>query len=263
MVNARNGGRLRGHARPGFTLVEACVVLGIIGFCLALALPALARSGDAATRASCAANLRQWGSALRVYASDNAEAFPYNGGPRPARGITGHGMGYWWNTSVVRDFVHEYLDFEMTPDSLATYENITNCPTGGWQDTNPPAALYEQVGLGYVYLPSRTESALTIHTPEGWLTKTRFHGEYADAPVMVDYNQQNTTGDGEPQWTAGGVQPLSAHAGPDGRPLGSNFLFEDVSVRWYDREEIEVGAEAWGDWVAYWKISIPASIDRD
>jgi prepilin-type N-terminal cleavage/methylation domain-containing protein/prepilin-type processing-associated H-X9-DG protein len=72
--------------KPGFTLVELLVVIGIIAVLVGLLLPALNRAREQARRTQCLSNLRQIATAFFMYTNENKGWFP-------APGVFGGGLG--------------------------------------------------------------------------------------------------------------------------------------------------------------------------
>jgi hypothetical protein len=72
--------------KPGFSLIELLVVIATVVLLIAVLLPALSQARHHARRTACAANLRQTGVAIHLYAQDFDDSIPFGPQGRPVTG---------------------------------------------------------------------------------------------------------------------------------------------------------------------------------
>jgi len=108
--------------RPGFTLVELLVVIGIIAMLISILLPVLSKAREQANATKCASNMRTIGQAMALYAVD------YKGLIVPAT---------IYNTTTA-------YAFETWDGALKPYLNRRRA---GFEDNNPSGTDYIEIPI--------------------------------------------------------------------------------------------------------------------
>lgn len=111
----------------GFTLVELLVVIGIIALLIAILLPVIRKTREAANTTKCASNLRQVAYAIIGYANDNRGRLP------PSRINAGDKIypdGFFWSNALVRGNYAPSVAGVDAGGSPLGGDSMFRCPSG-------------------------------------------------------------------------------------------------------------------------------------
>ena len=131
------------RARRAFTLIELLVVIAIIAILAAILFPVFAQARDAARKATCQSNMKQFGTAFELYATDY-DGFLPNPGGRSISGIPNGNAWYSasWQNGQVTDSgqgIYPYLKQRGNASN-----NVWSCPNA------IPGASGFNVGQNYI-----------------------------------------------------------------------------------------------------------------
>jgi prepilin-type N-terminal cleavage/methylation domain-containing protein len=239
----------------GFTLVELLVVVGIIALLVSFLLPALSKAREAANRAACGTQLRQYAIALQMYINDNKGWLP--SGSR-AQGDLGSDYVNWQQFAYPFRPASEWVNFSF-PDlwnrGYIGSRKIALCPAfdGGigipsvynywysWVNSTVPIEFGGSGGrMTYLYLNfsiveflyynvypnSGINNQYSLRLNSRWNYAGR---QYSTQTVALMQDTVAYPYLEPPQ--IGYVPPYTAH-GTNMKQQGGNILKGDWSVRW-------------------------------
>jgi len=259
-----------GAARTGFTLIELLVVIAIIAILAAMLLPALSKAKAKAIRIQCTGNLKQWGLAVNLYASDNQDRFADLTYPTGSGAHDLSWMPFAFNTGFYPSYLYNNKFGSVGKER--SKNDVIYCPDDSWHRYAEQQPGYSGNLVGYFYLPGRDNSTVGGCGPVSlggnydssglgeWLYRKKLGGQYRLAPIMSDRIQKYGT-----TWTdPGSGTVLSVHRGAGNVPAGGNFLYEDGRVTWKNFNNsspaatIDVGISG-GGWSCYFR---PAELTK-
>jgi prepilin-type N-terminal cleavage/methylation domain-containing protein/prepilin-type processing-associated H-X9-DG protein len=113
--------------RAAFTLIELLVVSAIIAVLAGLLLPVLSRAKSKARTLTCLGNLKQWGLATSLYASDHQDFLPPDGTPNPGESSTN--VGWYIQLPQVLGIPRYHDQPWRTNAASATGRSLWICPS--------------------------------------------------------------------------------------------------------------------------------------
>jgi len=136
---------------PGFTLMELLVVISIIILLVAILLPALARTRDAARMVQCGSNVRQVVIALDTWATDEREDYPIASAQLKWGETALHHNNLPFPSSI-RPYGPTYAWMEQLMHNIST-KDVYDCPSYPGPETHyhyflSARAAYVEAGSG-------------------------------------------------------------------------------------------------------------------
>ncbi len=168
----------------GFTLIELLTVIAIIGILAAILIPVVGSVRDRARSAVCQSNLREWHTALLLYAEDHNGQLPkgyYVNAPQ--------GRDQFWSGRLARYM--NYGDDIWGRQSPLIHDTVAECPSVPWRGESTyisyGASVHGEDGQALATDWSSTDDPRGTHTIEQIRPRTIVFGD-----TGPDYSSRST-----------------------------------------------------------------------
>jgi prepilin-type N-terminal cleavage/methylation domain-containing protein len=190
-----------------FTLIELLVVIAIIAILASMLLPALARAKQKAQRISCINNLKQVGTAYRVWENDNGDKYPQQQLVSLGGCLEALGNGSSSQTTIAAKC--GWLPYALMANELGQSPKVLLCPSDDFT-----------ANTNFYWSSSQQTSLLTEPSSSAWITPST-SGTFDN--TNVSYFVGVGAADTQPQSLLGGDRNIGNGGAQTGGVVNTPF----------------------------------------
>jgi prepilin-type N-terminal cleavage/methylation domain-containing protein len=237
--------------RRAFTLIELLVVIAIIAVLMAVLMPGLRKAREAARRINCGSRLRQWGTAVEMYSSENdgqmmamatawgGNAYPHYILNTPSENSQGTTM---WNIQGINPYINAF-DPKYKDTGEAT--DMVTCPSCSgefmqeWIKTiNWPNHGFAEIAYSYFGRSDTMDDQACSPNAKRVLSgkvpnsRTLLMAEILNLDSSDGAYRYNHGRNGWSWNETNFASPMGGVKSPDAQATGRSQLFGDGHVKW-------------------------------